>query len=285
MAENNNHKTELADSAIPERGITKIDPNQEPKTPARVLCVNAHPDDQEFTVGGTLAKWVRDGAYVVTVVITSGDAGSNERTEMTMTKTKLAELRELEQRAASAVLGVQETIFMHYGDGTLQPTIDLRRDLTRLIRKYKPDVVVCGDPTARFYGNSYMNHPDHRAAGDATCDAVFPSAGTRFIFPELLAEGYEPHEVRRVFLHGSEKSDTWVDISDTLQVKVDALKAHVTQLGDWDPLERMTEWASEEGKEKGLAAAESYRVMILKEDTPAKEAERQQDPNFVEAEL
>lgn len=285
MSDNKNGKTELADSAIPERAITKVDSAIEPKPPKRVLCINAHPDDQEFTVGGTLAKWARGGAEIVTVVITSGDAGSNDRTEATMNKTRLAALREVEQKNASAILGVQETVFLHYADGTLQPTIDLRRDLTRLVRKYKPDAVVCGDPTTRFYGNSYMNHPDHRAAGDAACDAVFPSAGTRFIFPELLAEGYEPHEVSRVFLHGSEKNDAWVDISETLEIKCRALKQHPSQLGDWDPMERMKEWAAEEGKEKGLSAAEAYRVMVLKEETPQAEEKRQEDPNFAEAEL
>lgn len=285
MGENNNGKTELADSAIPERAIQKVDSTVEPKPPKRVMCVNAHPDDQEFTCGGTLAKWARGGTEVITVVITSGNSGSNERTEATMTKTKLAEIREVEQRNASAVLGVQETVFLGYGDGTLQPTIDLRRDLTRLIRKFKPDAVICGDPTARFFGNSYMNHPDHRAAGDATCDAVFPSAGTRFIFPELLAEGLEPHEVSRVFLHGSEKNDVWVDVSDTLEIKCRALRQHVSQLGDWDPLERMQEWAAEEGKEKGIAAAEAYRVMVLKEEKPEQEVERQDKPEFGEAVL
>ncbi len=280
-----NGNTQLADSAIPERAMTKTGASIEPKPPKCVLCINAHPDDQEFTVGGTLAKWARGGTEIITVVITSGDAGSNERTEMTMTKTRLAELREVEQRNASALLGVRETIFLHYGDGTLQPTIDLRRDLTRLIRKYKPDAVVCGDPTVRFYGNSYMNHPDHRAAGDAACDAVFPSAGTRFIFPELLAEGYEPHEVHRVFLHGSEKNDAWVDISETLEIKCRALKQHVTQLGDWDPLERMKEWAADEGKEKGLPAAEAFRVMILKEETAQAEEERKKQEEYAEAEL
>jgi len=287
MADNNNNngKTELADSAIPEHAVTKVDSSAEPKPPKIVLSINAHPDDQEFSVGGTLAKWARTGTFIVTVVITSGDAGSNDRTEMTMTKTKLAELREVEQRNACAVLGVQETVFLHYGDGTLQPTLDLRRDLTRLIRKYKPDMVICGDPTARFYGNSYMNHPDHRAAGDAACDAVFPSAGTRFIFPELLTEGYEPHEVSRVFLHGSEKNDAWVDISETLEIKCRALKQHSTQLGDWDPLERMKEWAAEDGKEKGLPAAESFRVMVLKEEKPEEEEKREEKPEFAEAEL
>lgn len=285
MADNNNGSGELPLSAIPERAIEKTEATTEPKTPKCVVCINAHPDDQEFTVGGTLAKWVRDGAYVVTVVITSGDAGSNQHTEQTMTKTKLAELREVEQRNACAVLGVQETVFLRYGDGTLTPSIDLRRDLTRIIRKFKPDVVVCGDPTVRFYGSNYMNHPDHRAAADAACDAVFPSAGTRFIFPELLVEGLEPHEVHRVFMHGAEKSDTWVDISDTLAIKCEALKAHKTQLHDWDPMERMKEWAADEGKEKGLAAAESFKVMVLKEDTPAAEAERESKDEFAEAEL
>lgn len=285
MADNNNGKTELADSAIPERAVTKLDAEIEPKPPKRVMCINAHPDDQEFTCGGTLAKWARVGTEVITVVITSGDAGSNERTEATMTKTRLAEIRETEQRNACAVLGVQETVFLHYGDGTLQPTLDLRRDLTRLIRKFKPDAVLCGDPTARFFGNSYMNHPDHRAAGDAACDAVFPSAGTKFIFPELLAEGYEPHEVSRVFLHGSEKNDSFVDIAETLEIKCRALKQHVSQLGDWDPLERMKEWAAEEGKEKGLPAAEAYRVMVLKEEKPQDEEKREENPNYAEAVL
>lgn len=280
-----NGQTQLADSAIPERAVTKVDSTTEPKPPKRVLCVNAHPDDQEFTVGGTLAKWTRGGTEVITVVITSGDAGSNEHTEQTMTKTKLAEIREVEQRRACAILGVQETVFLHYGDGTLQPTLDLRRDLTRLIRKYKPDAVVCGDPTARFYGNSYMNHPDHRAAGDAACDAVFPSAGTRFIFPELLVEGYEPHQVHRVFLHGSEKNDAWVDISETLAIKCRALQQHVSQLGDWNPMERMTEWAAEEGKKKGLPAAEAFKVMILKEETAQAEEKREEQPEYAEAEL
>jgi LmbE family N-acetylglucosaminyl deacetylase len=250
-----------------------------------VLCINAHPDDQEFTVGGTLAKWARAGTEIITVVITSGDAGSNERTDPAMTKTRLAEIREQEQRDACAVLGVKDTVFLHYSDGTLQPTLELRRDLTRLIRKYTPDVVMCGDPTARFFGNSYMNHPDHRAAGDAACDAVFPSAGTRFIFPELLAEGYSPHQVSRVFLHGSEKADVWIDISETLETKVRALKQHISQIGDWDPLDMMKEWAEDEGKEKGVKYAESFRVMVLKEEKPEEQKEREAKHEFVEAEL
>jgi LmbE family N-acetylglucosaminyl deacetylase len=258
MPDQNDHKPLLPDSSIPERAVTKVDSEVEPKPPQCVLCINAHPDDQEFTVGGTLAKWARAGTEIIK-----------------------------EQRDACAVLGVKDTVFLHYSDGTLQPTLELRRDLTRLIRKYTPDVVMCGDPTARFFGNSYMNHPDHRAAGDAACDAVFPSAGTRFIFPELLAEGYSPHQVSRVFLHGSEKADVWIDISETLETKVRALKQHmhISQIGDWDPLDMMKEWAEDEGKEKGVKYAESFRVMVLKEEKPEEQKEREAKHEFVEAEL
>ncbi|MGB8647704.1 MAG: PIG-L deacetylase family protein [Anaerolineae bacterium] len=268
---------------IPERGVQRVDPNQEPKTPRVVLSIHAHPDDQEFTIGGTLAKWAKQGARVITVCITSGDAGSNQNTPADMTPDKLWPIREVEQKAACDVLGVQEVVFLRYPDGQLTSTIALRRDLTRFIRKYKPDVVVTGDPTVRFYGNSYMNHPDHRVAADVACDAVFPSAGTRFIFPELLTEGLEPHEVSRIFLHGSNEPNTWIDISETAEAKVAALRQHVTQLGAWDPHDMMYEWAKEEGKAHGLALAESYRLMILKEEKPEEEAQREKTEVFAEA--
>jgi LmbE family N-acetylglucosaminyl deacetylase len=154
-------------------------------------------------------------------------------------------------------------IFLGYEDGMLEPTIALRRELTRLIRRHKPDAVVCGDPTVRFYGTFYMNHPDHRAAADATLDAVFPSAETRLIFPELIGEGLLPHKVRSVYIHGSERPDTFIDIEDTLTLKLAALKEHKSQMGAWDPAAMITEWAREQGVPKKLAAAESYRRMRL----------------------
>ena len=258
-------KPTLSDSSVPEHVVHKVS-GAEPPAPARVMSIHAHPDDQEFTVAGTLAKWARAGSEIVSVIITSGDAGSNDKTPQEMTKQKLAQIREEEQRNACRVLGVREVIFLNYSDGILQPTIDLRRDLTRLIRQYKPDVVVCGDPTVRFYGDSYMNHPDHRVAADVALDAVFPSAGTRFIFPELLTEGYAPHEVKQVFIHGSEKPTTFIDIGTSLGMKIAALKEHKSQIGDWDPSDMMKEWSKNEGKEKGLEAAEAFRVMVLKEE-------------------
>jgi LmbE family N-acetylglucosaminyl deacetylase len=235
----------------------------EPKPPQRVLSIHAHPDDQEFTVAGTLAKWARAGATVVTVCITSGNAGSNESTPPTMTRAALAPIREEEQRQACRVLGISEVVFLGYEDGILEPSIALRRDLTRVIRRYRPDAVVCGDPTMRYYGNAYLNHPDHRVAADVALDAVFPSAETRLIFPELLDEGLEPHHVGRVYIHGSTRPDVFIDIAEVLDVKLAALREHKSQMGTWDPSEMIRQWAAEQGKRKKLKAAEAFRRMVL----------------------
>jgi LmbE family N-acetylglucosaminyl deacetylase len=235
------------------------------KNPRVVLSIHAHPDDQEFSVAGTLAAWRQAGAAVYSIIITSGDAGSNDPQYDEKYKPELAKIREKEQRAAGEIIGVNETIFLRYPDGTLQPTLELRRDLTRLIRHYKPDAVVTGDPTVRFSGN-YINHPDHRVAADVAIDAVFPSAGTRLIFPELLHQGYPPHNVKYLYIHTNEKSDTWVDISATIDTKVQALRMHKTQLGDWDPDKMIHEWASATGKEHGMAYAEAYRRIVLIEE-------------------
>lgn len=282
MSKDNN--SELSDLSIPERGLVSVDSGKEPKPPRLLLSIHAHPDDQEFTIGGTLAKWARQGTEIITICITSGDAGSNEHTPAAMTREELVPIREREQRAACQVLGIKDVIFLHYPDGQLTPSIELRRDLTRQIRKYKPDAVICGDPTVRFYGNSYMNHPDHRVAADVACDAVFPSAGTRFIFPELIGEGLEPHQVSRVFIHGSTTPDSWVDISSTLDLKVEALCRHASQLGPWDPHDRMAEWARDEGKDRGIESAEAFRVMVLKEEEVKEEKERKEQPEYAEAE-
>ena len=242
--------------------------------PKIAMTIQAHPDDQEFSVGGTLAKWAKAGCEIISVVITSGDSGSNDPAKDGSHKQELADLREKEQLAANAVLGVKETIFLRYPDGELEPTIALRKDLTRLIRQFKPDTVVAGNPEAWFYGNEYINHPDHRAAAQAAATAVFPSAGSRLMFTDLLSAGYEPHDVNRLYVHGGEKSDTWVDISETLDAKIKALQQHVSQIpvdevGKW-----MTEWAAEEAKDKDMKYAESYRVMILKRDEEEKSEDK-----------
>lgn len=248
---------------IPEWDRPSAEPGSEPAAPARVMSIHAHPDDQEFTVAGTLAKWARAGSAIVTVCITSGEAGSNNHTPAGMTQARLAEIREEEQRNACRMLGIPEVLFLRYTDGVLEPSIGLRRELTRLIRRFRPDAVVCGDPTVRFYGNVYMNHPDHRVAADVALDAVFPSAETRFIFPELLDEGLDPHRVAAVYIHGSERPDTFIDIGEVLAIKLAALREHRSQMVEWDPTDMITEWARQQGKPRGLAAAEAFRVMRL----------------------
>ena len=242
--------------------------NEQEYIPSIAMSIQAHPDDQEFTIAGTLAKWVKNGCKVISVIVTSGDAGSNDPTKGTDYKPILAHLREDEQIAANLVLGIKETAFLHYPDGELVASLQLRKDLTRLIRQYKPDLVVTSDPTRVFYGSDYTNHPDQRAAAEAAVYATFPSSETRLIFTDLLDEGYEPHNVKKLYLHGAEKPDVWVEISETLDLKIAALKKHVSQLGDWDPADMMREWAVETGKEKGLKAAEAYKVMNLVEDRP-----------------
>jgi LmbE family N-acetylglucosaminyl deacetylase len=234
--------------------------------PKRAMSIHAHPDDQEFTVAGTLARWVQAGCEVVSIIVTSGEAGSNETSRTADYKPDLARLREAEQSSANAVLGIRETVFLHYPDGELEPTLSLRRELTRLIRRYKPEAVVTGDPQGVFYGNGYINHPDHRAAAQSALYAVFPSSETRLIFTDLLIKGYKPHKVKRLYVHGPEKSDTWVDIAATIGIKISALKKHASQLRDWDPEKMIREWAAEEGRQHGLEYAEAYKVMLLSEE-------------------
>lgn len=244
--------------------------NEKEYLPKTAMSIQAHPDDQDFTVSGTLAKWAKAGCKIISVLITSGDSGSNDVTKGAEYKPVLAKLREAEQLAANAVLGIQETVFLHYPDGELVADLKLRKDLTRFIRIHKPDVVVSGDPTGWFYGSEYINHPDHRAAAEAALYAVFPSAGTRLMFTDLLEAGYEPHNVKRLYIHGAEKSDTWVDISETIDIKIEALKKHVSQSDTHDVDSWMHKWAKEEGEAKGLAFAESYKVMILQKEEESK---------------
>src|SRR5947207_2110616 len=227
----------------------------------RILCIAAHPDDLEFTVSGSVARWTSEGRDVTFCLVTTGGAGTNEHTP---SSEGLLPIRERESREAARILGVTEVIFLGYQDGVVEPTIALRRDLTSVIRRCRPDVVVCGDPTVRYYGNEYLNHPDHRAVASAALDAVFPSAETCGIFSDLLTEGLEPHKVKEVLIHGAVPPDTWVDIGETLETKCAALKAHVSQVGkgEWvEPLLR--EWAERDGKSAGVTHAEGYRRMIL----------------------
>jgi len=227
----------------------------------RILCISAHPDDNEFTIGGSVARWAREGRHVTFCLVTTGGAGVNEHTP---SSDGLIPIRERETHAAARILGVKDVVFLGYVDGMLEPTLAMRRDLTRVIRRVRPDVVVCSDPTVRFYGNEYMNHPDHRAVASAALDAVFPSSETSAIFPELLAEGLKAHKVKQVFIAGALDPDVFVDIGATLATKCRALKAHRSQVGKGEWVEQLlTAWALRDGKRGGVRHAEAFKRMVL----------------------
>lgn len=222
----------------------------------------AHADDAEFGSAGTIARWVKQGVEVTYVVVTNGNKGS---ADPEMTPEALAALREKEQRAACKVLGVKNVVFLGYQDGELVPSLELRRNLTREVRRYKPDVAMVPDPTTWYFGNTYINHPDHRAVGEAALAAIFPSARDRLTFPELLVEGFEPHKVREVYLSFSMNADTWVDITDTMDTKLAALREHRSQLPDMDEIDknvRERAIAMAEGRE--MRYAEAYKKMVLR---------------------
>jgi len=225
------------------------------------LVIVAHPDDAEFTCAGTVARWVQEGFRVVYAICTDGSRGSNAPE---LSPEVVAEVRTEEQLAAARILGVSEIVFLNHEDGTLEPTLALRRELTKLVRKYRPDVVVCGDPTRYFYRNVYVNHPDHRAAAEAAIYAIFPSAVTRYVFPELLDEGLQPHKVSEIYLYGAAESDTWIDISETVHLKAAALKAHRSQVEPDYADQRVREWNGELGRQHGVGYAEEFRRIILR---------------------
>ncbi len=227
----------------------------------RVLVVMAHPDDPEFACGGTIARWVREGKYVGYLIITSGDKGTDDPT---MTRERLMAIREEEQRAAARVLGVHEVHFLRYPDGELFPTLDLRRDIAYHIRRFRPDIVVCQDPTAYYFGDTYINHPDHRAAGEATLAAVFPLARDWLNFPEHLAEGLYPHKVRDVYISTTPNPTTWVDITDFIEIKLEAILQHKSQVKDPEALvERWKERLRAVDESGRTIYREGFRVMHL----------------------
>lgn len=227
------------------------------------MVVVAHPDDAEFGCAGTVAKWCRGGLEVVYVVCTDGSKGSGDPD---MTSERLAKVRMKEQRAACKVLGVKEVVFLGYEDAMLQPTLELRRDIAREIRRHKPDIVVCQSPVRTLRLHRYVGHPDHFAAGEATMSAVYPAARDRLTFPELLAAGFEPHNVRELLVMEREDADKWVDVTGTMDVAIKALKQHVSQVSDDDEtyLEFMREWRHLAGQAQGIEYAESFKQFILR---------------------
>ena len=225
----------------------------------RVLVVVAHPDDAEFGCGGSVARWMKEGKEVTYVILTNGDKGSGDRS---MTSERLAKIRKEEQQNAAQALGVARVQFLGYPDGELEDTREVRRAVTAEIRRWRPDLLVTQNPYRTT--NLYASHRDHRIAAGVALDCVYPLARDHLSFPELLAQGLEPHKVREVYLMWWENPEVVVDISDTMDLKLKALACHASQMGDFASIEaRVRERSAQLGKAKGFAYAESFNRIVL----------------------
>ena len=217
---------------------------------ANVMVFTPHPDDAESRVAGTVARWAREGKDIIYVVCTNGDKGTDD---ITMKPEELVRIREQEQLAAAKLLGVREVIFLRYPDQGLEDTAEFRKDIVRLIREYKPETVVTIDPYRR-----YIVHRDHRITGQVTLDAISLYARNTPAYPDLFEEGLHPHSVKEVLLCGTEDPNYYVNITDTIDVKIAALRCHKSQVGDRPAV---TEWMrrqarmSAEGQDYELAEA------------------------------
>jgi len=240
--------------------VEEIEGNEMSTEAHRVLVVLAHPDDPEFFCGATLAKWAREGKEIHYLLLTCGDKGSDNPD---MTSEALCADRKTEQHAAAAVIGAKEVMFLNYHDGELVNTLDVRREIVREIRRFKPHIIVTCDPTAYIRMNAYINHPDHRTAGAAALDAIFPAAGNRMYFPELLGEGFEPHAPQEIWLSLTNEPNMWVNVNDTVEVKIAALREHKSQVKNPAELEKRIRDRLRRPDMDGEFYAEAFRVIRL----------------------
>ncbi len=245
-----------------------------PATPRRVLAVVAHPYDIEFMAGGLIARWARDGAEFHYCLLTDGNGGSRDPSQ---TPEMLAALRREEQRAAGAIFGVSGYTFLGHYDGRLVASIELRLQIARVIRQFRPDAVLTSDPSF-FYSFNYLNHPDHRAAGEATFAAIMPTANTRLSAPELIVEGLEPHDVREVYLAIPATPTLYVPLSEEdMADKVTAMRTHVSQIRQFPGFENFIHQFARMAAQQATAAgvpcelAEAYAYVNLRREAPPQE--------------
>ncbi len=228
------------------------------ESPKEILVILAHPDDPEFFLGASIARWVEAGHRVRYVLLTKGDKGAEDET---LSAEDVAAIRMREQGAAAEFLGIESVDYGAYEDGCLVPDLEMRKEVVRWIRKYQPQILVTCDPTNVFPSARYINHPDHRNAGQVVIDAVFPASGNRFFFPELLEEGYPPYEVEEVWMSLTNEPDVSLDVTDYWEVKIQALKQHASQIGDPAAFEtRMRERNHKENAED-VRYEEQFRVI------------------------
>jgi LmbE family N-acetylglucosaminyl deacetylase len=221
----------------------------EPDAIKRVLVVTAHPDDVDFGAGGTVALFTKAGVEVFYCICTDGDAGGFDPT---VPRSEIAGIRQAEQRAAGEVLGVHDVTYLGYPDGKLEASQDLRRDISRQIRRVRPDVTIVQNPE-RHWQRIGASHPDHMASGAAALFSVYPDARNPFAHPELLEEGLVDYKVPEVWVSGREQPNHWVDVTDVFELKKEALLCHASQLPNPDELDPMLRgWLSAQAKAGGL---------------------------------
>lgn len=229
----------------------------EQAAPTPVLVIGAHPDDPEFGCGGSIARWVREGRPVTYLVMTRGDKGSHDPT---MTAERLMRLREGEQRAAAAILGVTDVRFLDCLDGEIVPSLEVRKQIVKVIREVRPGTVVTHDPTLVLPREGFVNHPDHRATGTVVVDACFPASELHLAFPEQLAAGLEIHKVTEILFWSTSDASYFVDITETIDIKIRALTEHKSQISDMKRLEeRMRERGRVLGQDHNMRYAEAFR--------------------------
>jgi len=230
----------------------------------KVLVVSAHPDDPDFGAGGSIARLVDSGAEVVYVIVTDGSQGGEDPTQK---DSELVAIRAKEQRAAAKVLGVKKVEFLGYKDGHLAPDLKLRRDIVRMIRKHKPELVITHIPGRVLDAPMGGSHPDHLAVGEATMAAVYPDSRNPRAFRSLLKQGFEPHEVKEVWIPFWTTGDYLVDITPTLDRKIEALKKHKSQIAKpgrtWDFEKFMRKRHRDVGKRGGYRYAESFKRITV----------------------
>ena len=225
--------------------------------PQRGMVIVAHPDDAEWGCSGTVARWCKEGMEVVYVICTDGSKGTDNPE---IGPRELSEIRKKEQREAARVLGVKEVVFLGYEDAMLTPTLELRKDIVREIRRFKPDIVIAPYPGRALDERGYIGHPDHIAVGEAALSAIYPAARDRLTFPELLEEGFSPHKVGQLLVGDrSSGADTWIDVTDSIDVAIEALKQHKSQVTPEVADKNMRLWRSETGKTQNMEYAEAFK--------------------------
>ncbi|RIK39254.1 MAG: PIG-L family deacetylase [Chloroflexi bacterium] len=241
----------------------------EPIVPQRALVIVAHPDDAELACGATVATWTASGAQVWTCIVTDASGGGDDHAEDVgpAARAAISAMRKAEQRAACDALGQAGALFLDYPDGRIEPTLELRRDIVRVIRQLQPEIIITQSPDRRwdpFF--LFRHHPDHLAVGAAVMAAVYPAARNSWDFPELLDEGLKPHRVQELWISAAPVVNHWVDVTAGVDAKIAALRAHHSQLGPrMDELAtNIRRWLAENGARYGVGAAEEFHRADLR---------------------